>query len=272
MGKTIPKKNRYDQLINDKFDCLTKKYKKKFNEGKTDNFDNRLIKHPHQTFWEVYLASVLIENKIDLKKKEGQNRVDFYFMDGTTKIHIEAVAPKVGDGNDLVRPTLNNDNFEDGMVPYKEILLRLTSVISGKIKNIEKKIKNGIISSNDKIILAINAYEALNGWGDVEDFLGKYIYRVLFQTGDMIIDQRGKECFNRNYGILKKNKALVPNNYFLDQNTLFDGIIYSKASKNSLLNPHDFTYIQNSNKEDITQISSFCNVEFNNRIQKNNFF
>jgi len=225
---------------------------------KEKNFEDRLEKHPHQTFWEVIIANFLLENNFYLKK--DKKFLDFYFdINKQYRIHIEATAPESGKDNNYVKDVPSEEgDFEESLSPDKKILLRYTSSIEEKLKQIKKK----TFSSDDKIVLAINGYRAEKDWCIPGE--PPFILRILFQSGDLYCGEKNELFFDRKYGIEKKiYKCYKPikNNYFLDIETPISGIIFSKISGYKKFNKNDFLYIQNPLKEDLTKLfSPYMNI------------
>lgn len=109
--------------------------------------------HFLQRFWEMYLAVALLERGFDLKHPSDEGP-DFLADIGTIRVWFEAIAPEPGDGRDQV-PQLVHGKLAER--PDERILLRLTAALVDKRKQYDRALAKGIISRQDRYVLAINS-------------------------------------------------------------------------------------------------------------------
>ncbi len=227
-------------------------------------------------------VGIILSNRFEIGSvKKGTP--DFNFTCGDKIINIEATAPQKGDCNNSansIRVTTVSDmdiegkpiievtgGDEDGIIydsDKDKIRLRLTSAIDTKLKKNYKC---------DYLVFAINGYEALGNHSYLDGLLDPpYIIQVLFGIGNKNTNRVGVPLYQRNLTInknIKENKLVPINaNYFLPgNNTPINGVLYSNSSVNVVFGENwvdkldsDWLYIQNPEKEDLTEIFTFCKI------------
>jgi hypothetical protein len=110
-------------------------------------------KHFRQRFWELYLAVTLLEQGFELRR-QGDVGPEFYALVGNRRVWFEAIAPGPGDGPDHVPQPVLHKAFH---VPDEKILLRFTNALSEKRGQYTTALTKGIISAEDRYVLAINS-------------------------------------------------------------------------------------------------------------------
>ncbi|OCH98964.1 hypothetical protein A8135_09410 [Legionella jamestowniensis] len=124
-----------------------------------------LEEHFHALLWEMQLAQKLYKSEIEFQIG-GSGKPDFFIPE--QKIWLEAVCPKPnGIPKDYLdypksTPAEKIREVTTIKVPSSEILLRWTSAIHSKIKQVEKYIRNGIIDKNHPFIIAVNCSQLGN--------------------------------------------------------------------------------------------------------------
>jgi hypothetical protein len=219
-------------------------------------FEEGTDKDPHQEFWEVYIASALMNKGIALcKDSRSSGAPDFFFEQDGIKIHVEATAPKLGEGKHAVAPmpVLIDENdvgdFESGIVPADQIRLRFANALQMKTEQINKWKKQGTIAPGDAVVLAINGYEALGGRASVDGQMEpKYIIQVLYGLGDSFMNQDGERFIERTNAI-RKGTAKIENECSFSGKLPVCGVLYSTVSLGDLSPQHeigkDFEYFPN---------------------------
>ena len=172
----------------------------------------------HPRFWEMYLGIRLLERRFHLvQKKSTSFGPDFQILLDGNKLWVEATAPEVGQGKDVVPSIYELDGSKP--VPEDKIILRFTNAISEKIKKREEYINKGVIDSDDAFIIAING-RGIN----MTLFEGPLptIVRSVYPAGDYstTIDVNTlkpvREGYQTRTEIFKLSGSLVQTNAFLD--------------------------------------------------------
>jgi hypothetical protein len=110
--------------------------------------------HFLQRFWEMYLATSLLEHGFDLKRL-GNEGPEFYAVVGGKRLWFEAIAPGPGAGRDQVPPLRSDGHLYD--FPTEKVLLRFTNALDQKRRHYFNALGKGIIAKDDYYVLAINS-------------------------------------------------------------------------------------------------------------------
>jgi hypothetical protein len=204
----------------------------KYKKFADPDFPVTFSQHLDERFWEIYLCSQLIDAGLEVIPKSSAEGPDIHLIVNNQNIWIEATAPSEGINNDRV-PMLE-EKREGAIFPEEKILLRFTNSLNSKKKIFEKYITNGLITSNDALIIAIN------GKGiKVMVFDGSLptIIKAVYPIGDYQVkfDRESLQVVDAGYKkrdyIEKKSGSKVLTNYFLDtSNEIITGLIYSAAA------------------------------------------
>lgn len=197
------------------------------------HFLSDLKKQFHQRTWEMYLGYVLAKNNIAfISIDKGP---DFLVKTPEGKIWIEAVACGPGEGPDRV-PAMVYGIVSS--VPQEEMIIRIVNSLDSKYKKFKKYLADGIISSKDKLIIAVNA----GGLSHIVDGDMPLILKAIFAIGHRTLswpvnsDHRnitGKPGVSTREFIEKRNGSKVPTTFFLEKDRkIISAIMY--CSKNVL--------------------------------------
>ncbi len=203
----------------------------KFEPFADSSFRNEFSNDMHSRFWEMYLASQLLDQGFELISRKIIIGPDIHIFNNHRNIWIEATAPTGGIGDDAINSVLGHSAI--GVLPENQIILRISNAISEKHKKWKKYIKDNIISFEDPYIIAING-------GRIRILLLEtipYILKATYAIGDVITEfdtQTGKiinSHFEYCKEITKKNRATVVRGLFFDPTySGISGILYSNAA------------------------------------------
>jgi hypothetical protein len=196
------------------------------------NFDTELNTHFGSCFWEMYLASCLLDRGMQLIPRSERQAAgpDFCIRDGVRRIWIEAVAPGPGNGADMVpSPRIGTAS----MIPVEEIVLRYRNAVGEKDKKWTKYTEEGIVGTDEPYVVALNGFQI--PWNDIYSEIPYEIQSVLPLGSPTIISNRDTgeiidEGFETRWTITKKNKAQVRTDVFLDDTYAgISGLLFSNA-------------------------------------------
>lgn len=167
-------------------------------------------------WWEMHLIDGLIQagNAICPPVNHGP---DICLESGDCRIWIEAVSLKQGDGPDRMPEPVYGTVMN---VPTEPAILRFTNAVNAKNLKIQGYIRDGIISSDDKVIIAVNtsSLPMADLYEDpplaVKSLLGVGHLTMMVSTDPK---QTGiKDSFYaRRESIFKKNKSEIDANGFM---------------------------------------------------------
>jgi hypothetical protein len=107
----------------------------------------------HSRFWEIYLATFLLEAGLNLQQSSGQNSPDICIQaDDESKIWVEAVTVSQGEGTDAFQEAETTMS-----VPDDPIRVRLRSSFHAKNEQYKRYRKKMWVSPEEPYIIAINA-------------------------------------------------------------------------------------------------------------------
>lgn len=133
-----------------------------------------------ERWWEMYLTTALIDLGYEVHcPKPGP---DVGIVHNGQRIWFEAVTPGPGtDGHPDRVPDPRGGEFE--VQPTRQMLLRLTSAVTGKLTNqFESWRDNGIVGDSDCYLVAVNTYR-FQGFSN--DGLPPLLLRAAYGIGDM---------------------------------------------------------------------------------------
>ncbi len=126
----------------------------------------------HPSFWEMYLAYILMKHGHDIipRKEQGKpcnGRPDICLKMNFGKVWIEAHAPDAGaeiikneaeekttNPNRVPSPRDDSDEFDE--IPNREIILRYRHSLSTKLHKYEDYVNKSIVEKNQPFIIAVN--------------------------------------------------------------------------------------------------------------------
>ena len=121
-----------------------------------DGIPNRLRFELHSCFWEMYLAAVLLDQKLpvaanDIRRHQGGKGPDIQV--GSVEAWFEATAATAGEGPDAV-PGYSFEGFAP--VPDEPFKLRLTAAVQEKFRKFQHYINKGLVSESEPFVIAVN--------------------------------------------------------------------------------------------------------------------
>ncbi len=184
-----------------------------------------------QRFWEMYLGCVLIDNGIEIQRRE--EGPDFLLKTNDLQIWIEAVTPTAGDGRDMVDEI---PEMDAALVPEDNIVLRFRSAIEDKYTQLLSFAAKGIIGSDDICIIALNGRGIPLAFLSNDDEIPNIIKSVLpFGNLRYEFDISTKKIIRAYYAhrsvISKQSGSEVSTDVFLDDHYAgISAILYSDAN------------------------------------------
>lgn len=223
------------------------------------NFDNRCKQNFHGCFWELYLPKVFEAENMMLSRK-GKGKPDFCFEKDGKEFYLEAVV--CGEpSSEKNRVPVPSGSFESGKVPEAQIMQRMASSISDKIKKFKEKYTSKIDKTAACYVIAINGYRAINAHID-DVFYMPYVVKTLFGIGDLrLFYSSNGERLGSDFEYIEETKNGAPVGHFSrPENKDIAGILYSNAYawQSNLSLGHDFVFVQNPFAEDISHVFNFC--------------
>lgn len=120
----------------------------------------------HPRFWEIYLASSLMESDLNLEKSTSRDGPDICVKSNCGgRIWVEAVTSSSGNAKDAIK------ELEFGIirdVPDDEIKLRILNSFSEKNRKYLQYLKNGFIEDDEPYIIGINAAQVPSSRRELE--------------------------------------------------------------------------------------------------------
>lgn len=196
------------------------------------HFLSDLKKHFHERTWEMYIGYVLAKNGVTFSSTD--KGPDFLIETPDGKIWIEAVAPGPGEGPDRV-PEMVYGMVSN--VPQDKMLMRISSSLDAKYKKFRKYLDDGMVSPEDKLIIALNA----GGFSWTVDGDMPLILKALFAVGyrtlsrpiNADMDAPLKPGVSTRTFVPKRSNSEVSTTFFLDkEHKIISAVMYS--SKNVL--------------------------------------
>lgn len=135
----------------------------------------------HGAAWELYLRATLIRAGLDLEKTSAVGPDICARVDGR-RVWIEATTVEPGDPTkaDSVRGRV--DGQTSGVLfPVEQLLLRLTSSIDSKLRQVRTWIERGVVPSDEPVVLAINYGTILDA--DLHDVQVPAMVQAVFAVG-----------------------------------------------------------------------------------------
>lgn len=159
------------------------------------NFEDRIKDNFQGCLWEIYLPMAFYLNGI-LLSRAGKKGPDFCFERKGKRIWLEAVVCGEPQGINIVPPPILNGGFEHGIAPDAEIMQRLATAVSSKIKKFEEAYSQKIQGLNDYYVIALNGYRGINNYVHDRCFQ-PYIVKTLYGMGDYnrFYEGRGVKIF-----------------------------------------------------------------------------
>jgi len=196
------------------------------------DFRSDFAPHVHQRFWEMYLGAWFLRNGYALCPRNRHAGPDLHLHHEGQDIWLEASAPDEGMGPDAV-PSIYEPRPYDP-VPEDQIVLRFTNAVSFKTSKREEYVSNGVISSGDPFIIAVN------GRGiPMTLFEGPLpaIIKAVYPFGQYSITFRVdtletvRQGYHKRTKITKKSGSPVATDAFLSPaSSGVSGILYSSAA------------------------------------------
>jgi len=177
--------------------------------------------------WEALLFDHLklmgFEFVNDRVSQRGQIGPDFGIKYENKIIWFEAVAPEPeGIPKDYLEPILIGE-FRAGTEPHEQKLLRWTSAVKSKKDKIAQYIREGIISENDCVVIAVNSCKLQNfAFNDIGISQFPYAVEATYPVGPLSISLNrsgraiGSATNSIRHKVLNKNNADVPTDSFLN--------------------------------------------------------
>lgn len=213
--------------------------------------------------WEFHLAVALIKHKLPLKEKTWERGPDFCIeTKNGKKIWVEAVTCTLGKEDPVEsRPDLkpgqiysSGGNIEDSHRPRA---LRIMNAIDSKLKKYKNYLKDGIVSKNDCLIIAVNGQ--LIGHYSEPNMLFKYT--IFGQGPDVLIKVPGQDKlqggFYKPIPVIIKNtkdkKEEIPPHFMeMDEFSMISAVVYcgyaiTTAQYNGYEIGDDFLFAYHSN-------------------------
>ncbi|WP_428563118.1 MAG: hypothetical protein ACP59X_23180 [Solidesulfovibrio sp. DCME] len=141
-----------------------------------DNFFSRL--------WELNLAEILQYSGCVISSRPIGP--DFFTRIEDKNVWFEAVSPRPEGFPDEFDRQFSDDKIEVRDVPFRQILLRITSAIRDKAKKFEDYIKNGIVGASDVNIIAVDVTQ-LGDYGDVGVSQSPTIVEATYPVGPLVL-------------------------------------------------------------------------------------
>jgi len=186
-----------------------------------NNFLDGIKKQWYPRVWELYFTIELMELGFDISCPKG-NAPDVKIQNGNQIIWIECAT--LSRGNNAVK---EYDNCLLNTLYDEDYILRITSTIASKYKQIQSHIKSGIIGSDDIVLIAINSGELTLTEIAQIDF--PLIQTALYGIGSITYSFTTKEVSNQSrLNIENHNNRKIKTNYFTtDEYKNISGIIFS---------------------------------------------
>ena len=146
-------------------------------------FSKKLQIEFHQRWWEMYLTVGLLRLGFAAKQNKKDAGPDVIFDMDELQVVIEAVAPRVGRGNDRV-PDPIHEGVAD--LPECECLLRLTNALNEKKSKIQENFDTGVILRDSCTIIALSSTD-LNQFGTFLDAVHPAPLSILAGAGPLAI-------------------------------------------------------------------------------------
>ena len=221
----------------------------KFKSGFKEDF--------HARFWEMYLASVLIDEGFDLKPRKDEEP-DILISNNERKIWIEAVTPDNSEHETIIEEIQKNGRavtISDGMKQTSYLIERYTNSISAKLLQYENHVKNKKVEADAPYIIALNGgrlHRARIPYISVPN-----IVRAVYPVGDFYIainkiTKEFKEEGHHYRSTIKKssNDASIPTDMFMDKKYAgISGILFSNRDCYNLSKRYgsEFIFVHNLN-------------------------
>jgi hypothetical protein len=219
------------------------------------DFPKQLSFDFHARFWEMYLTCVLISNSLKVVPKQKRSKgPDISIDDSTRKIFLEAITPSQGAENNPDKvPNLAFNTNKAERLPDTEIILRYSSAIADKYEKYRSYLAQGIISSSDAYVIALNSCKiGILAKAEASGF--PRIIKAVLPVGDIEVPiSRVSEPivpYHHQYRptISRSNGSVVPTDLFLeDEYAGLSGVFYadSDISNRPKIAGDEFIFIHN---------------------------
>jgi hypothetical protein len=212
---------------------------------------NRLRFELHACFWEMYLAGVLLDQKLpvaanDIRQHRRGRGPDIQV--GSVEAWFEAIAATAGEGPDAV-PGYSFGECEP--VPDEAFKLRLTAAIWEKLRKYQEYLKDGLVSESEPFVIAVNGGAVPHVY---QEIFPPRIVGVLFPIGTEVVrfdpqtNTFGDSYFMYQGEVRKKSGASIPTTFFEREETRgISAVIYStvEAFNCRCALGYDFTLVHN---------------------------
>jgi hypothetical protein len=192
---------------------------------------NRLRFELHACFWEIYLAAVLLDQKLpdapnEIRRHRGGKGPDIQV--GSVEAWFEATAATAGDGPDAVP----GYSFEKcAPVPDEAFKLRLTASIREKFLKHQRYLANGLVHASEPYVIAVSGGAVPHVYSEI---VPPRIVGVLFPFGPEAIrfnlrtNSFGDSYFTHQAAIQKKSGVSIPTTFFEQEESRgISAVVYS---------------------------------------------
>lgn len=198
-----------------------------------DGIPNRLRFELHSCFWEIYLAAVLLEQKLPVAANEvrrHQRGKGPAIQVGSVEAWFEAIAATAGKGPDAVP---GYSFGECAPVPDEAFKLRLTAAIQEKLIKYRQYLNKGLVSESEPFVIAVNGGAVPHVY---QEIFPPRIVSVLFPFGPEAVrfeprtNTFGDSYFTYQGEVRKKSGASIPTTFFEQEASRgINAVVYSIA-------------------------------------------
>ena len=221
----------------------------KFKSGFKEDF--------HARFWEMYLASVLIDGGFELKPRKDE-APDILISNNGQKIWIEAVTSDDSEHKIRTVESQKNDvsvTISDGIKDAKYLIERYTNSINEKFLQYESRVKNKKVEEDVPYIIALNGGRLRHA--RIPYISIPNIVKAVYPVGDFYIPvnkssgEFGEGGHHYQCAIKKSsNEALISTTMFMDKKHAgISGILFSNRDCINLPEQYgsEFIFVHNLN-------------------------
>jgi len=241
--------NAYKNIANEESELARKAknfYQKLYeayqiNECEEANFLDGIQKQWYPRIWEMYFTCQLAELDYEVSCPKG-NAPDIKLKINDQIIWIECTI--ISKGQDAVT---EHEDEEIHELNDEDYILRITSALNSKHKQIQTHKESGIINNNDIVLIAINTGELM--MTDIAQLDYPLIQKALYGIGQMTYNFTTKEVKNLHRPKIPKSEAVtIQSNLFTTPDYEYiSGVIFSnwKTTEIEKKLEHDFELIHN---------------------------
>ena len=185
------------------------------------NFSDGIKKQWHSRIWEMYFTCKLNDLDYKVSCPKG-NAPDIKLKIGDQVIWIECTTLSKGD-----KAITEHEDEELHTLYDEDYILRITSAIDSKYKQINAHIESGVIKENDIVLIAINTGELM--LTDIAQHDYPLIQKALYGIGSMTYSFTTKKIKNLNRPLIaNSNDAKIKTNLFTTEDYKYiSGVIFS---------------------------------------------